>query len=44
MADTIELTIGDVTTTGYVAVPAGGGKHPGVVVAFHREGLDDFTA
>jgi carboxymethylenebutenolidase len=44
MADTIELTIGDITTTAYVAVPTGGGKHPGVVVAFHREGLDHFTA
>lgn len=44
MANTIELTIGDVTTTAYVAVPAGEAKHPGVVVTFHRDGLDDFTA
>ncbi len=44
MADTIELTIGDVTTTAFVAVPSGGAKHPGVVVTFHRQGLDDFTA
>ncbi len=44
MADKIELTIGDVTTTAFVAVPAGGAKHPGVVVTFHRGGMDEFTA
>jgi len=44
MADTIDLTIGDIDTSAFVAVPSGGGKHPGVVVTFHREGLDDFTA
>ena len=44
MAETIELTIGEVTTTAMIAAPAGAGPHPGVVVAFHREGLDGFTA
>lgn len=44
MADTIELKIGDVTTTAFVALPAEAGPFPGVVVAFHKDGLDDFTA
>jgi carboxymethylenebutenolidase len=43
MADRIELTIGDVTTTALMAVPAGAGPFPGVVVAFHRLGIDRFT-
>ena len=43
MADTIDLTIGEVTTTAFVAVPMGAGPFPGVVVAFHKDGLDDFT-
>jgi len=44
MADTIDFAIGDVQTTAFVAVPSGAGRLPGVVVTFHREGLDDFTA
>ena len=44
MAETIELTVGDVTTTALVGVPSGAGPFPGVVATFHREGLDDFTA
>ena len=43
MGTTIEFSIGDIETTAYVAVPDGAGPHPGVVVAFHKDGIDDFT-
>ncbi|MBT3534231.1 MAG: dienelactone hydrolase family protein [Rhodospirillaceae bacterium] len=43
MGQTIDFAIGDIQTTAYVAVPEGAGPHPGVVVTFHRDGIDDFT-
>ncbi len=44
MAMTIEFKIGDARTTALVALPAGEGPRGGVVLTFHRDGLDDFTA
>lgn len=44
MAKTVELQIGAVTTTALVATPSGEGPRGGVVLTFHRDGLDDFTA
>ena len=44
MADTIELQIGDVRTTALAAIPAGEAPRGGVVLTFHRDGLDKFTA
>ena len=44
MADRIEMTIGEVTTDALVASPQGKGPFPGVVVGFHKGGLDDFNA
>lgn len=44
MAARIELTIGDFTTDALAASPDGAGPFPGVVVAFHKGGLDDFSA
>ncbi len=43
MGTTIDFQIGDIQTTAYAAVPDGAGPFPGVVVAFHREGIDAFT-
>ncbi|MFM1813978.1 MAG: hypothetical protein RLZ98_673 [Pseudomonadota bacterium] len=43
MGRTIDFAIGDVKTTAYVASPEGAGPFPGVVVAFHKEGIDAFT-
>jgi carboxymethylenebutenolidase len=44
----IDLVIGDVRGSdiqakAFVALPEGAGPHPGVVVTFHKDGLDDFT-
>lgn len=44
MAFTIELDIGKVRTTALVAIPAGAAPRAGVVLTFHRDGLDKFTA
>jgi carboxymethylenebutenolidase len=43
MAETIDLMIDDITTTAFVKLPAGAGPFPGVVVTYHRGGMDDFT-
>ncbi len=43
MGTTIDFSIGDIQTTAYAAVPDGAGPFPGVVVAFHRDGIDPFT-
>jgi len=44
VTDTIEFDIGGKSTTAMVAMPGGSGPFPGVVVTFHRGGLDAFTA
>jgi len=44
MAETIDLAIGNVQTTALTAIPAEGDPVPGVVITFHRGGLDEFTA
>ncbi len=44
MAETIDLTIGTVQTTALAALPAEGASVPGIVVTFHRGGLDNFTS
>jgi carboxymethylenebutenolidase len=43
MANTVPLKIGNVATTALVRMPAGPGPFPGVVVTFHKDGLDRFT-
>jgi carboxymethylenebutenolidase len=43
MAETIELAVGGIRTDAFTAIPKGPGPFPGVVVTFHREGLEDFT-
>ncbi|MEE8515123.1 MAG: dienelactone hydrolase family protein [Alphaproteobacteria bacterium] len=43
MADRIELTIGDITTDALAASPDGAGPFPGIVVGFHKGGLDDLS-
>ena len=43
MGNFIDLAVGNIQTKAYVALPQGTGPHPGVVVTFHKEGLDDFT-
>ncbi|MDH3241962.1 MAG: dienelactone hydrolase family protein [Alphaproteobacteria bacterium] len=43
MAETIELMVGDIRTDAFAAVPEGPGPFAGVVVTFHREGLEEFT-
>ena len=43
MGQTIDFAIGDIQTDAYVSVPDGAGPFPGVVVAFHKDGIDDFT-
>jgi carboxymethylenebutenolidase len=43
MAKQIEIQIGQITTGALVALPETGSKAGGVVVTFHREGLDAFT-
>jgi carboxymethylenebutenolidase len=43
MGKTIDFAIGDIQTTAYVASPDGAGPFPGAVVAFHKDGIDDFT-
>jgi carboxymethylenebutenolidase len=40
----VDLQIGQVKTNAYVSLPAGTGARAGIVLTFHREGLDDFTA
>lgn len=44
MAETIDLAIGNVQTTALTALPVDGDSVPGVVITFHRGGLDAFTA
>jgi carboxymethylenebutenolidase len=44
MPQTIDFKIGSVNTRAFTAMPPGAGKVPGVVVTFHRGGLDDVTA
>jgi carboxymethylenebutenolidase len=44
MANKIDLTVGPVQTKALAAMPEGDGPFPGIVVAYHREGLDAFTA
>lgn len=44
MVSIIDFEIGNIQTTAYTAMPEGPGPFPGVVVAFHKDGLDDFTA
>ncbi len=44
MARTIDFQIGEVKTTALVATPPGPGPRAGVVLTFHRDGLDEFTA
>ena len=43
MVETVQLQVGPKTIPALVAVPAGKGPFPGVVVTFHREGNDPFT-
>lgn len=43
MANIIDFKIGPVDTTAAIAVPSGAGPFPGVVVGFHRGGIDSFT-
>jgi len=43
MGTTIDFSIGNIQTTAYAAVPDGDGPFPGVVVAFHKDGIDPFT-
>jgi carboxymethylenebutenolidase len=43
MAHTIDLKIGSATVESIVAAPEGKGPFPGIVVTFHRDGIDDFT-
>lgn len=43
MGKTIDFAIGDIHTTAYVAVPDSPGPLPGVVVCFHKDGIDPFT-
>ena len=43
MAARVPLTIGTVATSALLAVPPNRGPVPGVVVTFHRGGLDEFT-
>ena len=44
MAKKIDLAVGPVRTKALVAMPGGDGPFPGIVVTYHREGLDAFTA
>ena len=43
MANTIPLKIGNVATTALMQMPKGPGPFPGVVVTFHKDGLNEFT-
>ena len=43
MAKRIEIQVGHITTNALVSLPETAGKVGGVVVTFHREGLDAFT-
>ncbi len=43
MAQIIDFKIGSVNTRALVSLPEGTGPFPGVIVAFHREGIDRFT-
>ena len=43
MAKTIEISVGDVLTKALLAMPDGPGPCAGVVITYHREGLDAFT-
>ena len=40
----VDLQIGAVKTNAYVSLPSGGGARAGIVLTFHRDGLDEFTA
>lgn len=44
MAKTIDFQIGDVKTTALMALPEGAPPRAGVVLTFHRDGLDEFSA
>ena len=43
MAEKIDIAVGDIQTKALAAMPEGDGPFPGVVVTYHREGLDAFT-
>ena len=43
MGSMIDFTIGNIQTTAYTSLPEGQGAFPGVVVAFHKDGIDPFT-
>jgi carboxymethylenebutenolidase len=43
VARIIDFQIGPVATTAAVAAPPGNGPFPGVVLTFHRNGIDEFT-
>jgi carboxymethylenebutenolidase len=39
----IRLTADDVPMAAYVARPSGAGRHPGIVLLHHQDGIDSFT-
>jgi carboxymethylenebutenolidase len=43
MGEMIPLQIGATRAQAYVALPSGQARAPGVVVSFHKDGIDDFT-
>ena len=43
MAKIIDFKIGPINTTAAVGIPSGSGPFPGVVLTFHRYGIDNFT-
>src|SRR3954470_6799050 len=43
MGEMIRLQIGAAAAQAYVATPQGQARAPGVVVSFHKDGIDDFT-
>jgi carboxymethylenebutenolidase len=43
MSRTIEVEVGGSSMDAYVEMPEGDGPHPGVVLCFHRGGMDAFT-
>jgi carboxymethylenebutenolidase len=43
VANTIPLKIGNIETTALMQMPKGPGPFPGVVVTFHKDGLNEFT-
>ncbi len=44
MAEELMLRVGDDPMRALVARPGGAGPYPGIVVCFHKDGLDGFTA